>query len=61
MKDDQKLAADFDVVFSPEELARIDALMPMFSTPDAPATRSAVVYALVCMGLDAVESERAAR
>jgi hypothetical protein len=61
VKDEEKLTADFDVVFSPEELARIDALIPEYSAPGAPATRSAVVYALVCMGLDGVEQERAAR
>ena len=61
MEKREQLAANFDVTFSPEELARIDALIPQFSGPDAPATRAAVVYALVCMGLDVVESERAAR
>ena len=58
---EEKVPVQFDVIFSPEELARIDALVPMFSAVDAPATRSAVVYALVRLGLDTIESERAAR
>ena len=61
MSEEKKPVEQFEVVFSPEELARIDALIPQFSTEDVRATRGAVVYALTLVGLESVEAERVAR
>jgi hypothetical protein len=61
VEQEKKPVEQFEVVFSSEELARIDALIPQFSTEDVPATRGAVVYALTLVGLEALAAERAAR
>ena len=45
-----------EVPLTDEELARIDALLPRFSTATYQATREDVLRALTALGLDAMET-----
>jgi len=46
---------ELEVLFTEEELARIDALIPRYSTASHQATRADVLRAAALAGIDALE------
>lgn len=53
------VSQDITVDLTPEEIARVDALIPQYSTPEHQATREEALRAILAAGLHAIETRGA--